>query len=464
MTSAHLTNGGRRLGRLTLLAYALPASALALPTIPIFIHLPALYGDTLGLGLAVTGTVLLLARLFDTITDPLAGWLSDRIQIRGARRKPWILLGALIAGPGLYQLLSPPTDVDAAYLLIWSVVLYAGWTLIAVPYFAWAAELSNDYDERSRITAWREGASLLGILVAGGVAAMAGDGSDASLAGAQAVADAAIVLGAVTIPIMLWLVPDATLVRSPSITQSTPLARRIVVGAKTLIRNKPFLRLLGAWFVNGVANGIPSALFFLYLDHALGISDADRPLFVLAYFLAAVAAIPVWLYLSRRLGKHRAWCWAMVLTCAAFVFVPVIGILGDEGARSAFLVVCLVTGAGLGADLALPPSIQADVVDYDTLRQGESRAGLQFALWGMATKFALALSVGIALPSLELLGFDPKLPTEQGIFALTVIYAFAPVVIKLMAIVIMWRFPIDFDRHALIRRRLDQRKSRKQEP
>lgn len=438
------------MGPVTLLAYALPASALALPTIPIFIHLPALYGDTLGVGLAATGIALLLARLFDTVTDPLAGWLSDRFSMRGARRKPWIVLGALIAGPALYQLLAPPTNVDATYLLIWSIVLYAGWTLIAVPYFAWGAELSHDYDERTKITSWREGFSLTGIIVAGGIAALSSSNGDASLGGAKAVADAAIMLGAISIPMLLWLVPDASLPR----TATTQSPTSFVHGAKSLLGNKPFLRLLSAWFVNGIANGIPAALFFLYLDHGLGVSDQARSGFVLAYFIAAIAAIPGWLWLSRRIGKHRTWCWAMITTVVAFVTVPFLGLLAGESAPQVFYVICVVTGAGLGADLALPPAIQADVVDYDTMKQGRSRAGLQFALWGMATKLALALSVGLALPALEKLGFDPHAPDPDGILVLSVIYSLAPVVIKMLAIAIMWRFPINYVRHAVIRKRL----------
>lgn len=275
------------------------------------------------------------------------------------------------------------------------------------------------------------------------------DVDDAALASAGVIADATIALGLVTLPLLFWLVPDATLDRGDE-TQAHP--RRAVARLLSLARNKPFLRLIGAWFVNGIANGIPAALFFLYLDHGLGVEQADRSPYVVAYFVAAIAAIPAWLTLSRRTAKHRAWCWAMILNVAAFSSVPFLG----EGATAAFMVVCIVTGACLGADLALPPAIQADVVDYERLRAGRNRAGLQFALWGMATKLALALSVGAALPALERLGFDPAAPDPEGIRALTVIYALAPVVIKAIAIMIVWRFPITPEKHDVIRRRLDR--------
>ena len=120
--------------RSTLLAYALPAFIVALPTIPVYILLPPYYGIELGLGLATTGFVLLGARLFDTVSDPIIGILSDRLTFRGNHRKPWIASGAVIAGIGLYMVLNPPAGIGAGYLLGWSLLLYAGWTMVSVPY------------------------------------------------------------------------------------------------------------------------------------------------------------------------------------------------------------------------------------------------------------------------------------------------------------------------------------------
>jgi Na+/melibiose symporter-like transporter len=441
--SEHARGG---LAKPILVSYALPALVLALPTIPVYIYLPTLYGVELGLGLAVTGLVLLGARLFDTVTDPLVGALSDRFAVRGSRRKPWIAVGTVIAGLGLFNILNPPPAVDSGYLLGWSMVLYAGWTMVAVPYMAWGAELSTDYNERTRITSWREGFMLLGIVGAGAVNAFATQSGWTERDAIGAIAWVAIGLGIVVVPLLLWKVPDRA---AASPTARTGMAE-LRGGLASLIRNRPFLRLLSAWFLNGIANGIPAALFFIYLEHGLGADAAERPLFVLAYFVAAIVTIPLWSALSRRFGKHRVWCWAMAAACGAFLAVPLI----PEGAFVAFAIVCVVTGMALGADLVLPPAIQADVVDYDELRSGRSRVGLQFALWGMCTKFALAAAVGLALPVLDASGFDPAAPTDSGKSVLTVIYALVPVVIKVTAIAIVWRFPLTAEKHAVIRRRL----------
>ena len=435
-----------------LLAYALPAFVVALPTIPVYIHLPSLYGVQLGVGLATTGYILLAARMFDAITDPLVGIFCDRLKFKGLRRKPWIAVGALIAGYGLYKILNPYAGITGGYLLIWSLVLYAGWTMVAVPYLAWGAELSTDYHERTRITAWREGFGLLGIVGAGvlGAVTVSLGWSEADSIGA--IAWAAITLGAIVIPLLLSSLPEGTDRSDRTDDESQSLADSL----RALVRNKPFLRLLSAWFLNGVANGIPAALFFLYLEHGLGAGDGIRPLFVLSYFVAAIVSIPLWLYLSRKLGKHRAWCWGMIAACVAFISVPLI----EPGNFAVFGIVCVVTGMALGADLALPPALQADVTDYAKLRSGRYQTGLQFALWGMSTKLALAVAVGLALPSLEIVGFDPEIPSDTGRQALIVIYALIPVVIKLLAILVVWQFPLTAHVQSVIRQRLGRREIR----
>lgn len=445
-----------RLGWGTLLAYTLPALVVALPTIPVYIHLPALYGVQLGLGLTATGFVLLLARMFDTITDPLIGALSDRFGFKGARRKPWIAVGAVIAGIGLVKLLNPAPNVTESYLLVWSVVLYAGWTMLAVPYLAWGAELSRDYDERTRITAWREGLALIGILGAGILTATTAKLGWTDVQSTGAIAWMAVGLGAIVIPLLLYFVPDEYRSDRPKpMPGAQSWWRESRLSVRSMMANGPFLRLISAWFLNGLANGVPAALFFIYLEDGLAADAEVRPLFVLTYFAAAVSAIPLWLALSRRHGKHRVWCWAMISACLAFALVPLL----QPGAFFAFTVVCVVTGMALGADLALPPAIQADVVDYDRFRFGRDRAGLQFALWGMSTKLALALAIGLSLPLLDALGFKSGSSTETGILALVVIYAIFPIVIKATAIAVIWTFPLTAQKHAVIRRRLDRRRS-----
>ncbi len=435
--------------RKTLIAYALPALALAMPTIPAYVYLPTFYAETLGLGLATTGAVLLVARMLDVFTDPLVGIISDRFPTRWGRRKPWILLGGVLAALALVQLFQPPPEVTTAHLLVWSVVLYLGWTLVAVPYTAWGAELSDDYDERSRITGAREAAMIVGIIGASSMPAVVTAIGYDQQQGLATVAWLAIAIGVPSIGFLLWRVREVN--RGPA----RPLASvNMMTASREILRNKPFVRLLSAWFINGLANGLPAVLFLLYLQHGLGAGETAQGALILAYFISGIAAIPLWLRLSSRIGKHRAWCSAMILACLAFVWVPLLG----EGDLVAFFVICVLTGMALGADLALPPAMQADVVDLDSLRTGKRRAGVFFALWSMATKLALACAVGLAFPVLDLLGFEAGADnTPAAILALAILYAGVPTVLKVVAIAVTWNHPLTAKRQAVIQKAMNRR-------
>jgi Na+/melibiose symporter-like transporter len=433
--------------RALLALYAAPAFALAMPTIPIYIYLPTFYAQDVGLGLATAGLVLLFGRGFDVVTDPLIGVVSDRFGSRWGRRKPWIAAGAVIAAVSLVQLLSPPPGAGAGYLLAWIVLLYLGWTLFAVPYTAWGAELSADYHERARITGAREGAMILGVLAAGTVPVIAPALGHADNADLVVVAWLAVAAGAPAVALLLWRVPDRT--------TAAHRRERVDLGDwrehVSVLRNRAFVRLLTGWFVNGLANGLPAVLFPLYLQYGLEADQTERGLLIMAYFLAGVCAIPLWLRLSRRYGKHRVWCWAMMLACAAFVWVPWL----EPGAIAAFALICVVTGMAFGADLALPPAMQADVIDLDTLRTRRRRAGWYFALWSMSTKLALAAAVGLAFPALAAFGFETGGANEpSALFALAVIYALIPTLLKLMAIAVIWHHPVTARRQDIVRRRL----------
>lgn len=431
--------------------YAAPALALAIPTIPVTVLLPAFYAETLGLGLTAVAFALGAARLIDVCCDPLVGLLSDRTRTSIGRRKPWMAAGVLLAGLALIQLLDPPANPGVAHLLCWSVVLYVGWSVVQIPYQSWGAEMTGAYYGRARITGAREAFGIAGIVAASAIPVAAGAAGLSEPDGLAVLAWCAVALGAATVLPLLALVPEAPLPTQPPARFGVPVVR-------ALLANRPFRRLVLAWLANGFATGIPAVLFPFFVTHVLQAETGTKNLLLGLYFVSALAGMPIWIALARRVGKHRAWCLAMMMACAAFVLVPTLG----AGDSVAFAVICVVTGATLGADLALPPAIQADVVDYGALRTSQAQAGLYFSLWSMATKLSLAMAVAFALPAAALLGFDPSAPsqTQGALSALAVIYALVPVVFKAVAIALIWWFPITATRLRTIRRRLEQRVQR----
>jgi GPH family glycoside/pentoside/hexuronide:cation symporter len=421
-------------------AYGLPALPLAIVGLPLNVYLPSLYTAGVGLSLSTVGLVLLLVRLSDVITDPLVGTLSDRTRGRLGRRRPWLLLALPIGGPALWFLFVPPQGAGALHLLVASALLYLAWTMIAVPYQAWGAELTGDYFARTRIAAWREGFSVIGVMASAALPALLADPAPQSAL--RALAAVTLAFAPPALLLMLLVVPEPP----------APARARASGGWRTIAANRPFRLLLAAWTVNGIANGLPAALFLAVVGDVLRIPDRAGPL-LFAYFAAAVAAVPLWAVVARRIGKHRAWGTAMLWACLVFAFVPLLG----AGDFSKFLAICLLSGAALGADLALPPAMQADVVDLDELRSGQARAGLFFAAWSMAQKLGNAAAVGIGLPLLEVFGYAPG--TGQGLAALVVLYAVVPVVLKLAAVAMVWRFPIDAAEQRRIRLAVEARRA-----
>jgi Na+/melibiose symporter-like transporter len=448
------TDGSRRLpvaqgGRVPwsmLTAYGLLGLPMAAQQLPLYVFLPPFYAEDLGVGLAAVGAALLAARLFDMVTDPLVGWLSDRTGGRFGRRKPWILAGTPLLLVSIWYLFVPPQDAGWVHLMVWTMIAYLGGTLLVLAHQAWGAELSPAYHQRSRIAMSRELFAVIGTVAT--VLLLMGTGGDTAEVMVWIAWGFTISLP-LTVLLALWRVPDT---HFPQRRSAFELRR----GLRLLASNRPFRQLIGAYFLNGVANGMPASLFLLYIGHVLQPEqEAWKAILLLAYFLSAVLAVPLWLQLSYRFGKDRTWIVSIVWACLVFVWVPFLG----EGDLWWFLAIVVLSGVSLGADQALPSAMQADVIDLDRLKSGRQRAGLYFALWGMANKLSLALAAGLTFPLLELFGFDPQAETntETALFALAALYALLPVVFKVASIWTVWRYPIDPATQDRIRRLIQKR-------
>jgi GPH family glycoside/pentoside/hexuronide:cation symporter len=373
---------GHAASRWQLLAYALPAAPLAALGLPLYALVPTYYTETLGLPLAGAGFVLLMVRILDAVSDPLVGIVSDRYRPAFGRRRFLFSLSLPIAALAAMMLYWPPHDATLLWLGLWGVVLSLGYTMALVPYSAWGAEMVDDYKGRTALTSLREGISLIGVLVAIVVPFAIGMERSAAISGLA-------VLGVI---VAIGLLLSGTIA-----VAAVPEPREHAAGTITLRKslgylaaNRPFVRLLVAYFINGFANGIPATLFLYFVSDRLGMPSARGPL-LFVYFLFGIGGVPLAALAAGRFGKHRAWCLAMTVACAAFVAAPLLPV----GSIYGFGAICVVTGLMLGFDLSLPPAIQADVIDVDTARSGTQRSGLYFAAWGLATKLSLASGVGL---------------------------------------------------------------------
>ena len=431
----------------TLLFYALPAIPIAALTLPLYIIVPTFYSETLGLSLGAVGGAIIAVRVIDAVTDPVIGWLSDRWRPPFGRRRAFFLMALPLAAISCIMLFWPPQRPSALYLAFWGAALSMGFTAMQLSYTAWGAELAGNYRERSRIAGVREAFTLVGTLVAIALPFAIGfDGGE----GLHGLAVLGLVVAA-----CLFLFGGLAVAKVPEPREYTVSKVRIGEGLRHMARNGPFVRLIAAYFLNGLANGIPATLFLYFVAQKLGAADARGPLLFI-YFLAGLVGVPLSIKLASWVGKHRAWCYAMLFNSALFALVSLLG----QGDVMIFAVICAGTGLTVAADLALPSAIQADVIDVDTARSGEQRSGLYFATWSLATKLSLAAGVGIIFPLLGLFGFDPAPGadnSETALAALAVIYVWIPVALKLAAIALMWNFPLDEAAQGALRREIESR-------
>ena len=439
---------GIGLGRLG--AYGILGLPLAALGLPMVVYLPPHYAALPALGTGIVGAIIFVARLFDMGTDPLIGWASDRFPTRWGRRKPWIVAGTPLLMLAAWFLFVPPESAGRLYLLFWTLLAYLGWTLIYLPYTTLAAEMSSDYDERSRITAFREGFFVLGTLAAIALPVLFAGSQPAGESqsnGLEAIAWFLLISLPVALLLFAVFVPEPARGRAPRL--------RWREGLDILLRNRPFRRLLIGYLLNGAANGLPAALFLFFVTQVLGGDQQIAGAFLALYFLSAVAGLPLWMRIGRGWSKHRLWCATMLFVCVVFAFVPLLG----EGDYWGYALICLFGGSVLGIEQAIPASIQADVIDEDTAAGGGGRSGVYFGLWGMATKLAFALSVGVAFPLLEWAGFDASKGenSDQALTMLVLLYAVLPVVVKAAVVAMIWHFPLDRERHAQLQSEIGQR-------
>ncbi len=438
-----------KLGPGRLLAYSAPSFATSVAALPMALFVPAFYADDLGVPLAAVGTAMALSRLLDVVTDPLIGALSDRMRLPLGRRKPWMLLGVPLFLLSLWQIFVPGEAASSTHLMIWSALLYLGFTMIDLPHKAWGAELSTDYDERSRITSWREAVSTLGqVLLLAALVWLAARGIEDAAQQLHAIA-MAIVIG---LPILLVICLVSVGEREPEGFQHE--SRTTWAGLRIVVRNPAFLRMVFCvlFFVSGVA--IQGTLHRLVLADVM-LDEGRFPTMILLENLATLGAVPVWLAVSVRIGKHRA-LMAAALWIAVFS-VPLIFL--REGDTMFLIANVVVRGSSFASILFLANSMAADVIDVDTLESGEQRSGLFFAVWGMVIKLSLALGVvlGTTLPAA--FGYDPsgeRVSAEiQG--QLMAIYGAVPALLMGLGALFLRRFPITRERHGEVRARLEER-------
>jgi Na+/melibiose symporter-like transporter len=451
--SASPTSVAGRLPAWRLVAYAAPTLALQTMMVPLLLYLPpTYYSAEVGLGLGAVGLAFMLGRIFEAFSDPLIGALSDRTTSRFGPRRPWMAVGVPFAVVAAGFLVLPDPGASAGYLLGALLAFYLAWTMVFIPHQSWGGELSADYHERTRIAGFRETGAFLGYLLAAVVPLAYWTG----LKGVAAPSFAQIVqsigaLFAVTLPLAVLacfaFVPAAKrgeAERPPSWGELYAILRR----------NRPFLRLASAYFIDRLAMGVYFAAQPLLISVAFGMMDHLLTI-ALVNTIAAACFAPLWIGVARRLGKHRTYVVANLVTMLSYALLFIV----QPGDLWLVLVANAVMGCGNGGTMITPPAMAADTVDYDEMKSGFAQMGGHMAFLAFVFKAGMALGVAIGLPFIGLFGFDGAggTPSQTALLGIRLCASWLPIVMLVPPILLMWQFPLDARRHGVIRKWLARR-------
>ena len=471
------------LGEWRISCYSAMYLPISVALLPVGVYVQPHYAE-LGISLTAMAAIIFAARLSDVVTDPLIGGLSDKLRTPIGRRKPWIIIGTPVLMLSVYMLFQPGEETTLWYFAFWIVMVYLAFTVVNLPYFAWGAELTGDYNERTKVTGRREQFHYTGVVIATALPLTAGiliylsqdtNSIESLLANIEVELGAVMEARAGNLDVILqWLtifilaaLPitvffGTVFVKEPSQVVIPRRKPSFIASLRVIRRNGPFVRLVVCYTVSTVGGAMTGALSFFFCKHVI---DAGEwySVYLLVYYVASTLGLFFWMWLANRIGKHRTFIVLVIWYSVWASFIPFI----PPGYFGVFLIIMTMKGCTEGAMLAIPAAMAADAVDIDSARTGEQRAGLYFSVWGMLLKGGGAIGGAIALLIVGWFGFDatadPSLArTTDGnsslsLLMLALAYSIIPAAIKFLALPFIWKYPLTEERQKRIRQRLERR-------
>lgn len=422
-------------------------------------YLLAYLTDSFGLAAAAAGTAVALGKVWDAVTDPAVGYLSDRTRTRWGRRRPYMAVGAVFLFIFMILMFTNPGLTTDTGKFVWALVIYCllntAYTLVNIPYGSLTPELTGDFDERTTLNGFRMSFAVVGTLVGAGtvlplVAAFGGDPSGWAITGA--------VMGAVMAAstfVTVFVVREQL---------GAPLVDRVRIIRSYLqvLRQKPFLTVLipYALHMTGIAIVQASLIYFFRYVY-----DAEE-LFVLALLCLLVSClvfIPVWVTISRSIGKKRAYNTGMALLALAVVVFFFVGAALPVWFS---FVIFAVAGIGLSTNYVMPWSLVPDAVEYDFAENGRRREGIFYGMWTFVSKLGSAFGLGLTGWILAVFGYiepgvvglSPQQPAS-AVLGIRLLAGPVPAVFFAAGIVVLSFYPITKEVYAQIMEKVAARES-----
>ncbi len=389
------------------------------------IMLPAFFAEVHGFEISVIGVLIFLSKLIDVITDPLVGWLNDKNLFP---RKAYLVIGGILSGLALTQLFLKQDIDQEIFLFVWLSILYLGWTMFQIPYLSIGYDLEKNYFFRTKLSAIREFFILLGLFCSLGIPIFFSISNEKLL---ENIVFVAILFG------LIGLILFCTLIPENKRTNVKKIKFKKVI--KNLRKNTYFTKIFFVLVVNNLANVFPMVLFAFFITYVLGGDDSNRQTTLFFYFLFAIIGVPFWTIISKKYGKKEVWSLSLFMSAMFFLLVFFL----EDGNFLFFIIISCITGFCLGADLIIPPSIQADITDWHRSKFGEDISGVLFSIITFLNKFAFALVSIFVFGIMGILDFDTdgEINTNVRLFII-ISYALAPILLKLLATYLLVNFKL----------------------
>ena len=433
-------------------AFAAPSIAVTFLMGPIAL-VQGIYAMHYGVALTAIAAVLLISRLFDAVTDPLIGYLSDRSRARSGTRKPFIFAGGISLVICSYFLFIPSGNVSIVYFAGWSLAFYLAATVYNIPLMAWASEMTADPKDRTLLFTLLLGVGQVGGLLFYLVPFLP---IFATSEITPETLKVSVLIGAVlmlpSLYISLRFAPNghAPIEKNPAKPSVYDAGRQFIAAVKN---NRPFQLFVAAYMCLGLGLGMWAGLFFIYVDAFLGLGDQFATISV-AGMVIGLLITPVCYKLTTLLGKRTTW---MISSCVVLFGVFYTGTLNPGDATVIHLLILqtiLIAGGVFGGVIA--PAMLSDTIDYGALVDGVDRNGLYFSIFTLLVKMQGALGAAMGLALAGWFGFDATAAeqTARGIFGMQLAISWVPLCIASLGLVFIWRTPLNDRRNEIIQRRL----------
>ena len=395
---------------ITFFLYSLPSIPLAAAQIAVYIAVPAIYSKIAAVGIGITGLVIMISRVIDMITDPILGTFLDRM-VEKIGWKFWLLIGFPLISIGIFILFNPLDALEIFSLLLGIIFVTLGWTFFSIPWWGIGIAISNsNSNDRFKVVSFRELLTIPGVILGLFLIHFSNISGEIFL-----------------IISILFLSP--LFIKEISIPNiSNVKETSYFLNIKNLFKNNSnFKYLCLSYFFIGLSNGVTSILFILFVEFIIGGSPQN---FLSIYFISAFMGLPFVYMLASKYNKKRIWTSFIILACICFL--PVVFL--SNNSTTLFMVICIISGFCLSADLIIPSSIQADIIYKEQQQNKNVLVGKIYSVWSFIQKLSLALSAGVCLPLLGYFGFNPSEVNTQ-LLPLSFAYGIIPIILRIPAII-----------------------------